>query len=161
MEQFIDASAPTEQDAPWKKTPRIDPLDPDGVGGTVSGLLRDGQAVGGMEQELRGLVLGIGRQWLEASLNEHGLAVPGDVAQPGERRLAGQKRVLHTLLGPVALMRTYYHDGMRQTGRHPMDDALGLVDGYTSAVASLIGRCAAELPFAQVGASFSVHGPGG
>ena len=120
-------------------------------------LLRDGQAVGGMEQELRGLMLDFGRQWLETSLNEQELEVPGDVAQPGERRLAGQKRVLHTLLGPVTLARAYYHDGMRQTGRYPLDDALGLVDGHTPAVASLIGRCAAELPFAQAGASFKAY----
>jgi hypothetical protein len=38
-----------------------------------------------------------------------------------------------------------------------VDEALGLIDGYTPGVASLIGRCAAEHPFGQAEKSFAAY----
>lgn len=93
-------------------------------------------------------------QWLIAL---PGLRVPGDQAEPGERRIPDQARTIHTLFGAIPVVRTYYHRAADGTGRFPLDDALGLIDGYTPGVAMLIGRCAAEHPFARAEASFLAY----
>jgi hypothetical protein len=86
-----------------------------------------------------------------------GLRVPGDHAQAGERRVAEQPRTIHTLFGDIPVVRNYYHHPDNGTGRFPMDEALGLVDGYTPGIAALIGRCAAEHPFQQAEKSFAAY----
>lgn len=83
--------------------------------------------------------------------------MPGDRAEPGERRVGGQKRIAHSLFGAVPLARNYYHRPADGRGRFPLDDALGLVDGYTPGVAALIGRCAAEHPFQRAAESFRAY----
>lgn len=86
-----------------------------------------------------------------------GLRVPGDRARPGERRVGGQGRVAHSLFGELSLVRNYYHRPADGRGRFPLDEALGLVDGYTPGVAALIGRCAAEHPFRHAEESFRAY----
>jgi hypothetical protein len=93
-------------------------------------------------------------QWLIAL---PGLRVPGDQPRPGERRIAAQPRTIHTLFGDLDVRRTYYHAPAEGTGRFPLDEALGLVDGYTPAVAALLARCAAEHPFQQAATSFRAY----
>jgi len=85
------------------------------------------------------------------------LRVPGDATAPGERCLAQQARTIHTLFGDIAVVRNYYHHPQRGHGRFPLDEALGLIDGYTPGVAALIGRCAAEHPFQQAEESFRAY----
>ena len=86
-----------------------------------------------------------------------GLRVPQDKAQEGERRVANQERIAHTLFGGIPLVRNYYHRPDTGGGRFPLDEALGLIDGYTPGVASLIGRCAAEHPFGHAEESFYAY----
>lgn len=86
-----------------------------------------------------------------------GLRVPGDKPQDGERRIAGQRRTIHTLFGDIPLNRTYYYRPADGRGRFPLDDALGLIDGYTPGLSALIGRAAAEHPFAQAAESFRAY----
>ena len=86
-----------------------------------------------------------------------GLRVPGDRAQPGERRIGGQERMAHSLFGDLPLVRNYYHRPADGRGRFPLDEALGLVDGYTPGVAALVGRCAAEHPFKRAEESFRAY----
>lgn len=86
-----------------------------------------------------------------------GLRVPGDGARPGERRIDDQTRIAHTLFGDIPLTRTYYHRPADRCGRFPMDEALGLIDGYTPTLAALIGRCAAEHPFERAAESFRAY----
>jgi hypothetical protein len=93
-------------------------------------------------------------QWLIAL---PGLRVPGDHPQPGERRIPDQARSIHTLFGPIPLTRNYYHRPADGRGRFPLDDALGLIDGYTPGVAAQIGRCAAEHPFQRAEESFRAY----
>lgn len=93
-------------------------------------------------------------QWLLAL---PGLRVPGDHTQVGERRVADQARTVHTLFGDIPVVRNYYHHPDNGTGRFPMDEALGLIDGYTPGIAALIGRCAAEHPFQQAEKSFAAY----
>ena len=86
-----------------------------------------------------------------------GLRVPQDCAQMGERRVGGQERVAHSLFGDIPLVRNYYHRPSEGRGRFPLDEALGLINGYTPGVASLIGRCAAEHPFHHAEESFRAY----
>lgn len=86
-----------------------------------------------------------------------GLRLPGDRAEPGERRVGDQERVVHSLFGPVPLVRNYYHRPADGHGRFPLDDALGLIDSYTPGLAALIGRCAAEHPFQRAAESFRAY----
>lgn len=85
------------------------------------------------------------------------LRVPQDFAHPGERRVEGQERIAHSLFGDIPLVRNYYHRPAEGHGRFPLDEALGLIDGYTPGVASLIGRCAAEHPFHRAEESFRAY----
>ena len=86
-----------------------------------------------------------------------GLRVPGDCTRPGERRISEQERIAHTLFGDIPLVRNYYHRPTDGSGRFPMDEALGLIDGYTPGLAALIGRCAAEHPFQRAEESFRAY----
>lgn len=86
-----------------------------------------------------------------------GLRIPGDESRPGERRLGAQHRQVHTLFGEIPVERNYYYHPDRGAGRFPLDEALGLIDGYTPGVASLIGRCAAEHPFGQAEEAFRAY----
>jgi len=85
-----------------------------------------------------------------------GLRVPGDERGAGERRVSGVARTLHTLFGDVSITRNWYK-APETEGRFPLDWALGLVDGYTPALAGLICRDAAESPFAQAQETFRAH----
>lgn len=110
--------------------------------------------------------------WLEAGLRETsdkacrgvvegllampGLRVPGDKRQKGERRVGAVHRTIHTRFGDVAVTRNWYK-APDQEGRFPLDTALGLIDGYTPALAGLIGRDAANQPFTHAGEELAVH----
>jgi hypothetical protein len=93
-------------------------------------------------------------QWL---LQLPDLQVPEDVAKPGERSIPNQYRRIHTLFGQIEIRRNYYYHATEHRGRFPLDEAIGLIDGYTPAVACLIGRCAAEQSFQQAEASFFAY----
>jgi hypothetical protein len=86
-----------------------------------------------------------------------GLRIPGDCTKPGERRIPEQKRTAHTLFGDIELTRNYYHRQTDRTGRFPLDEALGLIDGYTPGLAAMIARCAAEHPFKHAEESFHAY----
>jgi len=110
-----------------------------------------------LEHGLRETSQGMCRDILQWLLALPGLRVPGDGAQPGERRVGGQARGVHSLFGEFSLVRTYYHHPAEGRGRFPMDEALGLIDGYTPGVAALIGRCAAEQPFQRAEEAFRAY----
>jgi hypothetical protein len=110
-----------------------------------------------LEHGLRESSQGMCRRILQWLLTLPGLRVPDDSPRPGERRVANQSRSVHTLFGDITVARNYYHRPSEATGRFPMDEALGLIDGYTPGVAALIGRCAAEHPFKQAEESFRAY----
>lgn len=110
-----------------------------------------------LEHGLRETSQGMCRDVLRWLLTLPGLQVPGDRAQPGERRIGGQERMAHSLFGDLPLVRNYYHRPADGRGRFPLDEALGLIDGYTPGVAALIGRCAAEHPFRHAEESFRAY----
>lgn len=110
-----------------------------------------------LEHGLRETSQGMCRDLLRWLLALPGLRIPGDGARPGERRIGSQVRSAHTLFGDIPLVRNYYHRPDDAGGRFPLDEALGLIDGYTPGVAALIGRCAAEHPFQHAEASFRAY----
>lgn len=110
-----------------------------------------------LEHGLRETSQGMCRDVLRWLLALPGLRVPGDCTRPGERRIGDQERSAHTLFGAIPLIRNYYHRPADGTGRFPMDQALGLIDGYTPGLAALVGRCAAEHPFQQAEESFHAY----
>lgn len=110
-----------------------------------------------LEHHLRETSQGMCRDVLQWLLALPGLRLPGDALKPGERRVADQTRTIHTLFGAIRVSRTYYHRPADGTGRFPLDEALGLIDGYTPGLAALIGRCAAEHPFQRAAESFEAY----
>ena len=93
---------------------------------------------------------------VEGLLAMPGLRVPGDTRREGERCVGGVPRSIHTLFGDVAVTRNWYK-ASGTDGRFPLDEALGLVDGHTPALAGLISRDAANLPFTHAGEDFEAH----
>lgn len=93
---------------------------------------------------------------VEGLLAMPGLRIPGDERGQGERVVSGVKRAIHTRFGDVAVTRNWYK-APDTDGRFPMDVALGLVNGYTPAMAGLICRDAANQPFAQAEEEFKAH----
>ena len=85
-----------------------------------------------------------------------GLKVSGDERLEGERKVSGVSRTLHTIFGDGPVLRNWYkpEDG---DGRFPLDEALGLVDGYTPMLAGLICQAAATLPFRHAANDFKAY----
>ena len=85
-----------------------------------------------------------------------GLKVTGDERLEGERKVAGVSRRLHTIFGEGDISRNWYKaaDG---EGRFPLDDALGLIDGYTPLLAGLICRASATMPFDHAASDFNAY----
>jgi len=84
---------------------------------------------------------------LEALLNDPSLPVPEDQGRLGERCHPDRPKEALTLFGPVPLRRNYYHSEAQQQGRAPLDQALGLVAGYSPGVLRVFCRAAAREPF--------------
>ncbi len=79
---------------------------------------------------------------LEGLLNDPQLKVAGDEKRPGEKRMGAQSKEVQCLLGKLRLCRKYYYDAPSGRGRYPLDEVLGLHNGYTPGVARLICRAA-------------------
>ena len=80
-------------------------------------------------------------------LNDPALPVPEDYSQPGEKCHAGRPKEALTLFGWVPLSRNYYYSEAQLQGRAPLDQALGLWNGYSPGVLRMLCRAAARGPF--------------
>ena len=69
--------------------------------------------------------------------NDPALPIPDDAPRPGEKCHAGRTKEILTLFGWGKLHRNYYYHPLTDQGRAPLDQALGLVDGYSPAVVRL------------------------
>ena len=56
-----------------------------------------------------------------------------------------------------SLWRNYYHAAAEQTGRVPLDRALGLWEGYSPGVLRLVCRAAARFPFETAAAELQAY----
>ncbi len=121
-------------------------------------LLRDGLGdMTWLELGLRDSSRNACRAVVEGLLAMPGLRIPGAERRENERRIGGVERTVHTLFGDVTVKRDWYKAPSDATGRYPLDRALGLVDGYTPALASLICRNAAREPFTHAGEDFKAY----
>jgi hypothetical protein len=94
---------------------------------------------------------------LEELLNDPALPVPQDHAQPGEKCHVGRAKEFLSLFGPVPLHRNYYHSATKETGRAPLDQALGLWAGFSPGVLRVLCRLAARFPFEIAATEFQAY----
>jgi hypothetical protein len=83
-----------------------------------------------------------GRRALEDLLNDAHWRVEGDEVRPCEKCYAARPNEVSSLFGEVVLRRNYYTDG-QGGGRAPLDEALGIVEGCTPALARRMCRAGA------------------
>ena len=95
-----------------------------------------------LELGLRAALLRDGQRALEELFNDPNWRLERDQAEEGEKRYASRPTSVDTLFGPVTLRRNYYTDG-QGSGRVPLDQALGIVEGCTPALARLMCRAGA------------------
>ena len=95
---------------------------------------------------------------LEELLNDPALPVPQDCSQPGEKCHAARAKEFLSLFGPVPLHhRNYYHSAVKQAGRAPLDQTLGLWAGYSPGVLRVLCRLAARFPFEIAATEFKAY----
>jgi hypothetical protein len=99
-----------------------------------------------------------GRRWLESLLNDPSLPLAGDVSQPGEKCSAGVRRQVESVFGTLTLKRNYYYSAPTGSGRYPLDQALGLVEGYTPMLARLMSRAGAQSGYEGASEDLRVYG---
>ena len=97
-----------------------------------------------VELGLREALFKDGRKLLESLSNQEGLCVPDDASQPGEKCHAQRTKDIRTLFGVIQVRRNYYYCPETQTGRCPLESALGLGESFSPAVARLSARAAAK-----------------
>lgn len=89
-----------------------------------------------------------GCRLLEDLLQDPALEIPGNQARAGEKVHPHRAKEVLTVLGPVTLKRGYFYqpaseDQTQGQGRCPLDEALGLIDGYTPGMAKMMCRAGA------------------
>lgn len=84
---------------------------------------------------------------LAGLLNDPRHQGPPDPGRPGERRYRHRGKVVHTLFGPIVLERDYFCVPGAGEGRAPLDERLGLIEGYSPALARIMVRIAAQQSF--------------
>ncbi len=109
-----------------------------------------------MEMGLRQALHKDGCRLLGKLIEESGAQLDHQAQRPGERCYAQRSRRMETILGPVELQRSYYHSPGK--GRVPLDEALGLIDSYTPALARLMCRAGANDNFQRAGEDLRCFG---
>jgi hypothetical protein len=102
-----------------------------------------------IELGLRAALLKDGRKLLEQLYHPDGLDVPDDASRPGEKCHPQRAKPVATLFGPIQVCRNYYYRPAGQTGRFPLDQALGLVHSFSPALVRLAARAAAKEGYAS------------
>jgi len=87
-----------------------------------------------------------GARLLEQLLNEFNLAAPSQTLKPGEENYGFRCIRVLTLLGSILLRRPYNYNETLGQGRFALDEALWLLDGYSSSVAKMMCRAGALSP---------------
>jgi hypothetical protein len=97
-----------------------------------------------VELGLREALFKDGCQLLQKLYDQPGLNVPDNTSQPGEKCHADRAKDIHTLFGLITVRRNYFHQPATNTGRFPLDQALGLVHSFSPALVRLAARSAAK-----------------
>lgn len=109
-----------------------------------------------LELGIREALLRDGRHALEELLNDPNWRVEADQLRPGEKCYAHRPNTVDSLFGEVVLRRNYYADGLG-VGRAPLDEALGVVEGCTPALARLMCRAGAVEHYEAAAASLNEY----
>lgn len=97
-----------------------------------------------IELGLRAALLKDGRTLLEQLYHQSDLSIPDNASRPGEKCHPDRAKNLQTLFGTIAVRRDYFYHPESQTGRFPLDQALGLVHSFSPALVRLASRAAAK-----------------
>jgi hypothetical protein len=101
-----------------------------------------------VEMGLREAITKDARRILERLYQDPDLTMPNHAGRPAEKCHPGRAKEVETLFGPITLRRNYFYNESTDEGRAPLDDALGLVNGYSPSVVRLSNRAAARMGFA-------------
>jgi len=97
-----------------------------------------------VELGLREALFKDARRVLEELYKQPGLQVPDNASRPGEKCHPDRAKDIHTLFGTIQVCRDYFYQPGKQTGRFPLDQALGLVHSFSPALVRLSARAAAQ-----------------
>lgn len=97
-----------------------------------------------VELGLREALFKDGRKLLERLYNQGGLQVPGNASRPGEKCHPQRAKDIQSLFGTLQLRRNYFYDPQTDSGRFPLDHALGLIHSFSPALVRLAARAAAK-----------------
>lgn len=84
---------------------------------------------------------------LTAVLNDPRHQGAPEEARPGEKRYRHREKSVKTLFGEIVLARDYFCIPGAGEGRAPLDERLGLIEGYSPALARIMVRIAAQQSF--------------
>lgn len=105
------------------------------------------QGVGNLEAielGLRQALLKDGRQLLEQLLQNTEPHLTNNTSRPGEKCHPSRSKPVQTIFGPIQLHRRYFYHAASQSGRAPLDEALGLMNGFSPGLVRLSARAAAR-----------------
>jgi hypothetical protein len=112
-------------------------------------LRQGGEAPGAwIDEGLRIALHKDGCRLLEQLLQDPDLGIQGDELRSGEKCHPDRRKEIQTVLGTVRLQRSYFYragsgPGKQGQGRFPLDQALGLIDGYSAGMAKMMCRAGA------------------
>jgi hypothetical protein len=104
-----------------------------------------------VEFGLREAIMKDGRSVMEWLYEQAPSSAPGHARRPGEKCHVDRPKEVETLFGPITLRRDYFYSEETDLGRAPVDEALGLINGFSPALVRLVCRAAARLGYAQAG----------
>jgi hypothetical protein len=120
-------------------------------------MLGAGSGLGVLEQAMRAALAAAGARLLEGVLAGGDDGYAGPHAKCGAGHQAGyagrRPKTVSTVLGPVQVMRAWYHCGDCEHGFAPRDEQLGVAGTPLSpGLAEMIARAGAEVPFGKAAA---------
>ncbi len=97
-----------------------------------------------VELGLRQALLKDGRHLLEQLLQNAEAHLADNTSRPGQRCHPDRPKPVQTIFGQIQLRRRYFYHAASQSGRAPLDEALGLMNGFSPALVRLSARAAAR-----------------
>lgn len=122
----------------------------------AAGMLGQGAGLGVLEEAMRAALAAAGARLLEAVLaGDDGYAGPHAKCGAGHQAgYAGRRpKIITTVLGPVGVLRAWYHCADCKHGFAPRDEQLGVAGASQSpGLREMIARAGAEVPFGTAAA---------
>lgn len=110
-----------------------------------------------IETGLKTALFADARGMVESLLNDPQVEVAGAHKLTGEKRGGMQEKTAQSMFGPIRLRREYFYHPGRGCGRYPLDEALGLENGYTPAAVRLMCRAGARDAYEEGSADLSAY----